>query len=76
MPASRQTCYQLAPAPAKQRANQRDIGPRSNRPAAHPGEATNPTAAGQAHEQGFSLIVGMVRGGERIQPALLGPKAE
>ena len=66
---------ELGATPAEQRPHQPDMGSRSDRPGPHPGEATHARAAGQAHQYGFGLIVGVMGGDERVEPALLAPNS-
>ena len=49
---------------------------RRDRARSHPREAPHPGPARQAHQQRFGLIVGVVPGRERVEPALLRPIAE
>src|SRR5258708_17542352 len=66
----------LNPSPPKQRSDQLDLGARSNRTRAHPGQASNSGTARKAHQQGFSLIVGVVRSRECIKSVLFCPITE
>ncbi len=67
---------QLCAPPADQRADQRQSGARHLPARAHPGEPGDPAAAIEPHQQGLCLIIGMMRGGQGGEPAILHPSAQ
>ena len=68
---SRRDRAQFRPPPAEQRPDHREAG--DHRAPAHPGKPRDARAARGAHHEGLRLIVGMVRGGERIGAMLARP---
>ena len=67
---------EVRPPPAQQRAEQRHPGARHHSPRPHSGKARHAAASVQSGQQSFGLIVGMVRGGERLQPFTLHPSGQ
>src|SRR5206468_6470915 len=49
---------------------------RSDRLSAHPGKPANSRSTSEAHQHGLGLVVRMMTGDNRVEPALLGPIAK
>src|SRR5438128_5913211 len=67
---------ELGTAPAEQWAEQRNVAAGDDSDGNHTGKAAHAGAAGEAHQQGFGLIVEMMRGGDGVELPLLRPMGE